>query len=588
MNKIRIQHRRFTSRIFQVACAIWILGLSACSGGSSSPSSSSPTATPIPAATLTNASSSSGGWAPSISGAGTANVKGTVSQTQKVQTSHSVGMARLNDPWGSKVTTVDLGTYSASDFGPNGSLTLMAQTVNYPIPGGGYPVLTSFSVVEDGSGIVDEFVNLSSSCASSGAYTCSNGFCDPNPSCAPQANSAFASRTDWDQHQVPAYGYASTNSFPHCDSSLSGWTGCPASLSSLKTGHYYAKYIVLSDSGSTVDADTTDLLVTQVIKKDSSARSTGSTNGAINLNIVLVGSQNISDSHSQKGAQNLNLLLGEVNRILTSNVGVGINSVKAYEWSDANGGSQYSQVNFDNLGVMFAAGSQGVAPQDEGTYINVFLVSDIVYSGANFTILGLSGGILGPPINGTQNSGLAFSSSDLLGTFNSGCTLGSCTRSQQDSDFLEMGATIAHELGHYLGLNHPSEKVVSDPTTQVQDQLSDTPQCAPRTSAGSYVLDQRACYTDTTNTFNASTCQTACDYDIQNNQGIASGKYFAAGNSSYTPNHLCSGVSACQFNHLMWYTTKNRIRDGGGNWIDDGNLISTESSAIVQWDSFVR
>ena len=344
----------------------------------------------------------------------------------------------------------------------------------------------------------------------------------------------------------------------------------------------------MSDSGSSVSSASANLRVIQVVKQDTAVRSAGGSNGGVNVNVILVGDQNVNDSHTPVGAQNLNLLFGEVNSILTTNAGVGINRVQVYEWPDANGVDQYSEVNFDDLGVMFSGGSQGVSATDEGSYINVFLVSDIVYTGANFTVLGLSGGILGPPTNGTQNSGLAFSSSDLLGVFNSSCTIGSCPRAQQDSDFLEMGATIAHELGHYLGLNHPSEKVTTTLANQQHDQLSDTPECAPRIFSSSYVLDQRACYVDSSDTLNGNTCQAACDANIQGAQGVASGKYFSSSNSTYTPDHLCPAVAECQFNHLMWYTTKNRLRDGGGNWVDDGNQISAQSSAIVQWDSFVR
>ena len=572
---------RIVNQLNAILLPFLCVGLSACSLVNKFEQSVDPAGTPIPAAKLYNAVSVSGAWSPSVSGAGNANAKGSVTVATTTTSYTSVGMVRLNDAWGSKEYLVDLGNYPdiSTAFGPNGSISLVADTLNYPYSGGAYPVLTSFSIVSGGT--TYEYVNLTSGCASGGMYTCSGGYCSASASCAPQATSGFANRADWDQHQSPSYGYTSTNNFPRCDSSVNAWSTCPASLSTLHNGHFYAKYLLVSDSGASVASTTATLRVNKIVKTDTAARNTGGTNGAINVNVILVGSSNINDSHSALGAQNLNLLFGEVNSILTTNVGVGINHLQVYEWHDEDGGDQYSQVDYNDLGVMFAAGSQGVLASDEGSYINVFLVSDINYSGAAFTILGLSGGILGPATNGTQTSGLAFSSFDELASFNSACTLGVCPRNSQDSDFLEMGATIAHELGHYLGLNHPSEQA-SNAGSQRHDQLPDTPTCAPR---GSGTLDQRACYIDTTTQSSGNTCAYSCDTNIQLSH--ASQHYFNAGNNGTTPNYFCPTTTECQFNHLMWYTTKNRVKSGGV-WSEDGNQISQQSSAIVQWDSFVK
>jgi len=166
----------------------------------------------------------------------------------------------------------------------------------------------------------------------------------------------------------------------------------------------------------------------------------------------------------------------------------------------------------------------------------------------------------------------------VLSEFNSTCTgSGACLRDNQDGTFLEMGATIAHELGHYLGLNHPSEKVSSISEAQRHDQLSDTPTCAPRT--GPY-LDQRSCYQDTnTQMGGATTCATACD------AAIGGGGHYYVGSAKSS--NFCSAIAECQFNHVMWYTTKLRTKVGGV-WREDGNQVSPESSAIIQWNPFVR
>ena len=572
-----------------------LAGLSACSKTSSTTN----TVTTVPAAKLV-----AGTYSPDSSIIGSSNLKGSVAVTQTSLYYSNVGMVRFDDPWGSKEVTVDLGSYdSTANFGPNGSMTLVAETQNYPNAGGAYPVLTSF-YANTNSGKI-EYVNLTSACASSGMWTCSSGNCVENSACTVQSSSAFGSRTDWDQHQVPPYGYSTTNAFPRCDSSLSPWA-CPGT-GGLPTGHYYAKYLLLSDSGSSVASQMANLKITLSVKKDTAARNTGSTNGGINLNLILVGDQNVNDSHTVKGARNLNLLFKEVNRLFktVSGASLGISGIKIYEWSDANGGTQYSQVNYQDLGNLFEAGSKGVDVGDSGNNINIFLVSDIGYAGANFTILGVSGAILGPSINATQTSGLAFSSFDQLATFNPNCTTNTCARTYQENDFLEMAATIVHEMGHFLGLNHPSEKPDSG-GAQTHDALNDTPTCAARTSgSGSKFLDQRACYVNDTTTqaapLSTHSCQTDCNAATNCSGGvncymtstITSGAIDVDGTSGTVglngdmPKVFCPLVQECQFNHIMWYTTKNRQLKSG-TWNEDGNLFSPRSSALLQWNSFVR
>ncbi len=553
-----------------------------------------------------------------LSGSGT--TKGSVTVTQSALYYSNVGMVRFNDPWGSKELIVDLGTYdSTNDFGGNnGSMTLVAETEEYPLTGGAYPVLTSFYVVPATGGSTVEYVNLTSACQSQGMWNCTNGVCSANAYCTVQTPSSFGGRTDWDQHQVPPYGYSTTNTFPRCDSSVNGWSSCAAG-GSLVSGHYYAKYLLLSDSGDPVSSSLAKLKVTLSVKKDTADRNTGSTNGGLNLNIILVGDQNINDSHTDKGARNMKLLISEVDRLFSTVAGskLSISQVKVYEWSDANGGSQYSQVEYANLGNLFEAGSKGVDAADSGKNINVFLVSDISYSGASFTILGLSGAILGPPVNGTQTSGLAFSSFDKLASFNPSCTSDTCARETLQNDFLEMAATIVHEMGHFLGLNHPSEKPDSTGSQDV-DQLSDTPSCAGRSSGGSYYLDQRSCYvTDkntTQNTPLSGPCFSACNAVTGGTGTSLADSYLLATRTpagidpwtSYTnsdmPGKFCPAVQECQFNHVMWYTTKNRklLKTVGGGtctsidatagnctWYEDGNLFSPQSNAILQWDPFV-
>jgi hypothetical protein len=331
-------------------------------------------------------------------------------------------------------------------------------------------------------------------------------------------------------------------------------------------------------------------------------------NGGLNLNLILVGDENINDSLKTAGARNLDLLFKEVNRLLkdASGAKIGINELNVFEWSNANGGQQYAQVDYLDLGNMFEVGSKADAlAATSGNTINIFLVSDIMYSSTSLRILGVSGGILGPPVHGTQTSGLAFSSAGELATYNPKCTVSNCHKRYQENNFLEMAATIAHELGHYLGLNHPSENASG--VDQTHDALNDTPLCV-RTSSGN--MSQRTCYyTNGVDTGSGTisqpsplagtTCKTACDavtaLDYLNassssayidlSPSTQTGSYSA---NSDMPREFCPAVKECQFNHVMWYTTKNRQLSAGGTWSEDGNLFSPQSSAMLQWSPLVR
>lgn len=541
-------------------------------------------------------------WIPNVTGAGSGNNKGTVTITKTETLYTGKPMVRLNEAWTGKEVTINLGTYSASDFGPNGSISLVAEVQNYPTVGGAYAVLSSFSV--DGT----EYVAVNATCTSSGMYSCAtdssgNTYCSANACTVTNGQSAFAGRSDWDQHQIPPFGYVTTNTFPRCDPSVNSWT-CPAAFSGqLKAGTYTAKYILLSDSGSSMAGQTVNLKITKIVKKDTAARGIASaTNGALNLNVILVGDTNIADARTTKGAQNLNLLYQEVNNILKNASGVGLGTINVFEWANADGGTQWSAPDYEDLGTMFLSGSAGISlvnPSLDGDAINVFMVRDIQSSSSFGTILGLSGGILGAYINGTETSGVAFStyisgvSSPRISGYNASCTLASCPRSIQEDGFLEMAATIAHELGHYVGLNHPSERRIYGGGAQRHDQLDDTPKGDVRLTTDSYgdpyyAFDQLSVYNDSTNTFNdgggAQSCATACDAAIGGGN-----HYFDAGDTNpYNPRNYCATVPHCQFNYLMWWSTKNRKYTSGSLTGEDGNLISTQSSAIVQWNPFVK
>lgn len=87
--------------------------------------------------------------------------------------------------------------------------------------------------------------------------------------------------------------------------------------------------------------------------------------------------------------------------------------------------------------------------------LNFFLVQEIVGGRAGYIILGVSGGIPGPPgLHGTTHSGVAV-------------TMSGFRRNPK-----QLAQTMAHEGGHYLGLFHTTEA-----EGNAFDPLPDTPQC---------------------------------------------------------------------------------------------------------------
>jgi hypothetical protein len=255
-----------------------------------------------------------------------------------------------------------------------------------------------------------------------------------------------------------------------------------------------------------------------------------------------------------------------VQDILSDGMDIQFSEINAYEWNS----DDYQDVEYAVIHQMFGNGSLGIPVENQSNAVNLFLVSTIPYANSGFTILGLSGGIGGPLNAGTGSSGLAFSSFSDLANFNEDCGIGTCDRDDQDEAFLEIVETIAHELGHYLGLNHPSERKISSSINQRHDPLTDTPQCKARTSGGNYYLDHKACLQDTENTLGGDTCDEACP------------DYLVGGE----PTNYCPAATACQFNHVMWYTTKNREKDGS-QWVEDGSIFSEQSKAIVLWNPFI-
>ncbi len=534
--------------------------------------SASETVVPVPTSTPSCDALAGTSWVPSISGVSVANHDdSSVTVTKDIYTGSGLltGLGQSYSANSSHVITIS-GIDVSTDLLLGGSATLVAQTTGFPssLSDGAYPVLISLN---DG---VNELVNVSG--CTSGFYTCLSGNCNtPKVGCGPDPNgtggSAFLGataaerRSFWDQGQrIGTNDFLSVNTFPTCNWS-SGTPSCSfnsspgsffAGSGKLRSGSgvtYTAKYVLLTSSYSSVgDSFSAGIKLTVVRKKDGNQ---GATNGATDLNVILVGTKNITQSRTDKGKQNLDALFTHVyNHYFTQNsstTGIKLGKINVIEWDCTNGGDSYATVDLSKAGQMFSTGSALLPSSTETKALNIFLVSSITYSGSG-TILGLSGGIPGAMINGTSSSGLVFSSLNKLGTYNPSCSSsGTCTISSQEPAFIDMGSTISHEMGHFMGLNHLSER---DGSTH--DKVPDTPQCT--TLSGGH-LTISSCRSE-------SSCNNVCS------------------SSQYASGPYCSDKTECQFNHVMWWTSKNYNSSGQG----DGNIFSTNSSSIINYSPYVQ
>ena len=514
-------------------------------------------------------------WIPQVPGLSASNHNAQISVAKETQTLLNVPLIGLSQPLpNSKLVTVNFNV--PADLGRLGSITLMGQAVDIPqnVGGGAFAYLVSLS---DSNG--NDFIHLNSSCYNSGLFSCSFGNCSLNSQCIPQWPSAYYSHTAWDVKQgltTSGIDQVSVNTFPTCN-----WTeglgsfnyekpGCAfnsnffpsPSSDRLASGLYTAKYALLSDSWTSLSGVRATLKFSLLKKTNNS----NDLSGAIDLNIILTGTQNVKDSRTKAGKRNLNSLISGVAKLLQgSDQLLRLGEVHAIEWYGTEA-DQYADLSTDKIENLFKKTSSLVPQQHEGNTINAFLVNSITdKSAGSFTILGQSGAIGGPALSGTSSSGLVFSTFQLLATMNKDCSGENtiCPESATDADFVDLVATMTHELAHYLGLFH-----VSESTGTMHDAVFDTPICT-NTDSQSYITINSCRSTDNTFVFpvTGSKCYQEC-LNYNPNSGI-----------------FCSQAQSCIFNNLMWVYSKNYdLKTHQG----DANFISAQQEKIINYSPFVQ
>lgn len=484
-------------------------------------------------------------WTPNISGVSSANHDGTATVTQTVMSKSGpiTGYSQAA-PAGQEITfsiTMD------SDLGDYGSIQLEAMPLNVPT---GYNVYAALVYLNDGT---NDLINLprgAGSCGTAGYYT-STGI---NASCTPAWPSAYFDRNQW-EYRIDK---PSVNTFPTCN-----WSGgsAPSSTDSacafnstffsggkLRYGaNWTAKYVLIDFNHSSVSSQTATLKLNIVKKTD-----TGS-GGALDLNVILVGDKNVEASRSAAGKRNLDTLFNEVHS-LYSQVGVKLGTINVFEWPCAAGGDAYSNISLSKMGDLFKTGGAMLPSSVDGKAVNIFAISTFTDSPGT---VGIAGAIGGPLPKGMGSSGTIVATLDKLGSENASCSSTPCAKTTWDEDYYYVPPAFAHEMGHYLGLNHPSEK-----GAVAHDVLYDTPIC---TNGG--VVSLSSCQSDTNVSYmTGQTCASVC-----------SGRSSSGG--------FCPTKSECQFNHLMFRTTKYFVVGTGDG---DGNLMTTQTGVVVNYNPLIQ
>ena len=173
---------------------------------------------------------------------------------------------------------------------------------------------------------------------------------------------------------------------------------------------------------------------------------------ALDVNIYLVGVPGVT-ANSAPNDRNLAQMV-QTMRTIYSSMGVSVN-VANYIDAEPAVARRYGVIRdlYDVFNLVATSKNPGESLQ-ERLSVNVFLIEDFNVADAP-GLLGLSTGIPGMAgMHGISGTGLVFSTANM------------------GKDNRTLGQTMAHEIGHFLGLRHTTEHLGSD-----HDPITDTPTC---------------------------------------------------------------------------------------------------------------
>lgn len=181
--------------------------------------------------------------------------------------------------------------------------------------------------------------------------------------------------------------------------------------------------------------------------------------GTLDLNVIVIDGTELFD-------EEIDIAIERMNALYTAAGAPAIGIVDIYTAAHPNGA--VLDEDSDDLDVL-----RSILTGDDPRAMNLFFIDDFVEPGT----LGLAAGIPGPiGLAGTAGSGVILSVASHLD--GSGQTL--------DAEL--MGETMAHEVGHQLGLFHTTESEGGS-----YDVIADTPQCPESADDGDGELSAEEC-----------------------------------------------------------------------------------------------